>query len=61
MVGEEFANPMCRIGEQSDHRGYMGQTYTKVEGNWRISAIRPEVLYAPGEFLKIARSDDVLE
>jgi scytalone dehydratase len=61
VVGENFAHPMCKIDEQSDHRGYMGHTYTKVDRNWRIAVIRPEVLYAPGEFLKIARPDDVEE
>jgi scytalone dehydratase len=61
VVGEDFAHPMCKIGEESDHRGYMGQTYTKVDGQWRIAVIRPEVLYAPGEFLKIARPDDAEE
>lgn len=55
--GEDFANPMCKIGESSDGRSWMQQTYTKVNGQWRISVIRPEVIYHTGNFLEVGRAD----
>jgi len=58
IVGEDFKHPMCKIGEISDGRSWMQQTLVKVEGLWRISVIRPEVLYHTGDFLVIRRPDD---
>ena len=58
VVGEDFASPMCKIGESSDGRSWMEQTFVKVEGNWRISIIKPEVLYHTGDFRHIRRPDE---
>jgi scytalone dehydratase len=52
---------MCKIGESSDGRSWMEQTFVKVEGNWRISVIKPEVLYHTGDFRSIRRPDEVIE
>ncbi len=60
IVGEDFASPMCKIGETSDGRSWMQQTFVKVEGQWRISVIRPEVLYHTGDFLHVGRPDEVV-
>lgn len=61
IVGEDFASPMCKIGESSDGRSWMRQTFVKVDGQWRISVIRPEVLYHTGDFREIGRPDDAVE
>jgi scytalone dehydratase len=58
VVGEDFANPMCKIGETSDGRSWMQQTFVKVEGQWRVSVIRPEVLYHTGDFRRVGRMDE---
>ncbi|KUJ21471.1 NTF2-like protein [Mollisia scopiformis] len=55
--GEDYASPMCKIGEISDGRSWMKQTFVKVEGSWRIRIIRPEVLYHTGDFLSVGRPD----
>jgi scytalone dehydratase len=59
VLGEDFANPMCKIGETSDGRSWMQQTFVKVEGKWRVSVIRPEVLYHTGDFQHVGRMDEV--
>lgn len=56
--GEDFAHPMCKIGESSDGRSWMQQIFVKVDGQWRISEIRPEVVYHTGDFLKVGRKDE---
>ncbi|TVY76013.1 Scytalone dehydratase [Lachnellula suecica] len=56
--GEDYASPMCKIGETSDGRSWMQQTFVKVEGQWRVSVIRPEVIYHTGDFKAIGRADD---
>lgn len=55
--GEDFASPMCKIGEISDGRSWMQQTFVKIEGTWRIKVIRPEVIYHTGDFKEIGRPD----
>ncbi|KAJ5543827.1 NTF2-like protein [Penicillium frequentans] len=55
--GEDHAHPMCKIGEISDGRSWMQQIFVKVDGQWRISEIQPEVLYHTGDFLKVGRPD----
>lgn len=57
-AGEDFASPMCRIGEISDGRSWMQQTLVKIKGAWRIRIIQPEVIYHTGDFKKIRRPDD---
>lgn len=57
--GEDFASPMCKVDETSDGRSWMQQTFVKVEGKWRISVIRPEVIYHTGDFVHIGRPDEV--
>lgn len=61
IVGDDYASPMCKIGETSDGRSWMGQTLVKIDREWRISIIRPEVIYHTGDFLHIARPDEVGE
>jgi len=56
--GEDFASPMCKIGETSDGRSWMTQTFVKVEGAWRVRIIKPEVLYHTGDFREIGRPDE---
>ena len=56
--GEDFARPMCKIGETSDGRSWMQQTFAKVEGAWKVRVIRPEVLYHTGDFRHIRRPDE---
>lgn len=56
--GEDFASPMCKIGETSDGRSWMQQTFAKVEGAWKVRVIRPEVLYHTGDFRHIGRPDE---
>lgn len=56
--GEDFTSPMCKIGEVSDGRSWMQQTFVKVQGaGWRIKVIRPEVIYHTGNFEEIRRPD----
>jgi scytalone dehydratase len=57
IAGEDFASPLCKVGETSDGRSWMQQTYVKIEGDWRIKVIRPEVIYHTGDFKKIGRQD----
>lgn len=57
--GEDPSNPMCKIGEISDGRSWMQQTFVKVDGQWRISLIRPEVIYHTGDFRRVGRMDGV--
>jgi len=56
--GEDFASPACKIGEESDGRSYMLQTFVKIEGKWRIKQIRPQVIYSTGDWKAIGRPDD---
>jgi scytalone dehydratase len=59
VVGEDFASPMCKIDETSDGRSWMQQTFVKVEGQWKVSVIRPEVIYHTGDFRRVGRMDGV--
>ncbi|KAB8292209.1 hypothetical protein EYC80_007951 [Monilinia laxa] len=59
VAGEDFSNPLGKIGETSDGRSYMQQTFLKVEGQWRISVIKPEVIYHTGNFRAVGRPDGV--
>lgn len=56
--GEDYANPMCKIGETSDGRGWMQQKFVRVEGKWKIQEIKPEVIYHTGNFRHVGREDD---
>jgi len=58
MVGEDFSHPMCKIGESSDGRSWMQQTFVKVNDEWRIKIIRPEVIYHTGDFGAVGRPDN---
>ncbi|OCL12158.1 hypothetical protein AOQ84DRAFT_420843 [Glonium stellatum] len=58
VVGEDFANPMCKVSETSDGRSWMQQKFVKVDGQWRIAVIRPEVIYHTGNFKQVGRPDD---
>ncbi|KAF5870795.1 putative conidial pigment biosynthesis scytalone dehydratase arp1 protein [Botrytis fragariae] len=58
VVGEDYSHPHCKIGETSDGRSYMQQTFVKVEGQWRISVIKPEVIYHTGDFRAVGRPDE---
>jgi len=58
VLGQDFTHPMCEIGEVSDGRSWMQQTLVRVDGQWRISVIRPEVLYHTGNFREIGRPDE---
>jgi scytalone dehydratase len=55
--GEDFANPMCKIEAESNHRSYMQHTFVKENGRWRIAVIRPEILYQPGDFMEVRRPE----
>ncbi|EFY85759.1 hypothetical protein J3459_013903 [Metarhizium acridum] len=57
LEGEDYMHPLCKISEISDGRSWMQQTYVKVDEQWRIAEIRPEVLYSTGDFLNIGRPD----
>ncbi|PQE04067.1 Scytalone dehydratase protein [Rutstroemia sp. NJR-2017a BVV2] len=58
IAGEDFAHPMCKIGEISDGRSWMQHTLVKVDGQWRVAVIKPEVLYHTGDFRRVGRQDD---
>ncbi|TGO42064.1 hypothetical protein BHYA_0013g00680 [Botrytis hyacinthi] len=58
VTGEDYNHPHCKIGEISDGRSYMQQTFVKVEGQWRISVIKPEVIYHTGDFRAVGRLDE---
>ncbi|THV53812.1 hypothetical protein BGAL_0041g00200 [Botrytis galanthina] len=58
VVSEDYNHPHCKIGETSDGRSYMQQTFVKVEGQWRISVIKPEVIYHTGDFRAVGRPDE---
>jgi scytalone dehydratase len=58
LKGEDYADPMCPIAEISDGRSWMEQTLIKVDGQWRIRVIKPEVLYHTGDFIAVGRRDD---
>ncbi|KAF7934175.1 uncharacterized protein EAE97_008535 [Botrytis byssoidea] len=57
-VGEDYNHPHCKIGETSDGRSYMQQTFVKVEGQWRISVIKPEVIYHTGDLMALGRPNE---
>lgn len=56
--GEDPANPMRKIEEQSNHRTYMEHKFVKTERGWRIAVIKPSVLFSPGEFMKVRRAEN---
>lgn len=58
VAGEDYSHPHCKIGETSDGRSYMQQTFVKVDGQWRISVIKPEVIYHTGDFKAVGRPDE---
>jgi scytalone dehydratase len=55
--GEDHTHPFCKIGEISDGRSWMQQTYVKIDGQWCIREIKPEVMYSTGDFLSVGRPD----
>lgn len=57
-IASEDLGPLGMIGEMSDGRSYMQQTFVKVEGQWRILFIRPEVIYHTEDFKAIGRRDE---
>lgn len=57
--GQEETHPVKRkIDETSDGRSWMQQTYVKVDGQWRIQVLEPEVLYHTGDFQRIRRPEE---
>ncbi|KAI1842925.1 hypothetical protein JX266_010943 [Neoarthrinium moseri] len=56
--GQDYTHPMCKIEEISDGRSWMRQTFSKIEGRWRIKEIKPEVIYHTGDFRHIGREDE---
>jgi scytalone dehydratase len=56
--GEDGANPLRKIEEQSNHRTYMEHTFVKREGNWKIAVIKPSVLFSPGDFMNVRRPEE---
>ncbi|GKZ35941.1 hypothetical protein AbraIFM66950_006776 [Aspergillus brasiliensis] len=55
---EEETHPVKRkIDETSDGRSWMQQTYVRVDGQWRIQVLEPEVLYHTGDFGKVRRPE----
>ncbi|OJI91323.1 hypothetical protein ASPTUDRAFT_38300 [Aspergillus tubingensis CBS 134.48] len=57
--GQEETYPVKRkIDETSDGRSWMQQTYVKVDGQWRIQVLEPEVLYHTGDFQRIRRPEE---
>lgn len=57
-LGEDFASPQCKIGEICDGRSWMTERFVKIGGQWRISEIRPEVIYSTGNFEEIKMPDE---
>lgn len=58
VAGEDFTHPMCKIEAVSDGRSWMQQTLVKVEGQWRIAVIKPEIHYRAGNLREIGRPDE---
>lgn len=57
--GQDYADPMCSIDEISDGRSWVQHTFFKVDEAWKISEIKPEVIYHTGDFLQVGREDKV--
>ncbi|CAK7238419.1 hypothetical protein SEUCBS140593_010669 [Sporothrix eucalyptigena] len=47
-----------QVDKTSDGKSYMEQTYTKVDGRWKITRLRPSLLYEIGEFNDVVSYDD---
>lgn len=58
MAGEDFTSPMCKIEAESNHRTFMEHTFTKIDGQWKISVIKPSVLFTPGNFVEVRRPEN---
>jgi scytalone dehydratase len=59
----EGSHPLKKqVDKTSDGKSYMEQKYTRVEGKWKITRLRPSLLYEIGEFGDvIADREDVVE
>ncbi|KAF7914303.1 uncharacterized protein EAF01_000709 [Botrytis porri] len=58
VAGHDYNHPNCKIEETSDGRSYMQQMFVKVKGQWRISVIKPEVIYHTGDLMAVGRPDE---
>jgi len=57
VAGEDFGSPMCKIGPVSEGKSWMEHTFIKIDGQWKISVVRPEILYRSGN-LKETRGEE---
>ena len=55
--GEDYSSPLCKIGNQADGHSFMRHRFIKTDRGWRITEIRPEVLYSTGNFIEISAKD----
>ncbi|KAJ5747329.1 NTF2-like protein [Penicillium nucicola] len=47
-----------KVSETSDGKFYMEQHYVKVNGQWKIAAIKPSLLFETGNFVKVRTSNE---
>ncbi|KAE8155178.1 NTF2-like protein [Aspergillus avenaceus] len=51
--GEELSK---RTSVTSDGRSYMRQVFGRVDGGWRIKALKPSLLFETGDFKEVTKS-----
>lgn len=43
-----------QVDKTSDGKSYMEQTLTKIDGRWKITGLKPSLLYEIGEFTELS-------
>ncbi|RYP65888.1 hypothetical protein DL771_008072 [Monosporascus sp. 5C6A] len=46
-----------KIGETADGRGWVELRYVKIDGQWKISLIRPSIIYMAGDWERVRRPE----
>ena len=55
--GEDATNPMARIEEESNHRGFLEHSFVRIDKGWKIQKIKPSVTFQPGDFMHVRRPE----
>ncbi|KAI0872231.1 Scytalone dehydratase [Hypoxylon argillaceum] len=53
LAGEDFSSPLCKIGSVSEGKSWMEHTFVRVDGQWKISVVRPSIHYRSGSLNQI--------
>lgn len=56
-AGDDGKNPNSKIEEQSNARSFLLHKYSKIDGKWKLSFIKPTVIFSPGDVVSIFRPE----